>query len=986
MAIETLGAALQQINRLFAEGAVAQLPDGQLLERFLTQEDAGAFETLMGRHGPMVLSVCRGILRDTRDAEDAFQATFLVLVKKGGTIRGRDTLGGWLYQVAHRVAIQANAAAARRRTHERQAGQMAVATSMDGPAASDDLRPVLHGEIARLPEKYRLAIVLCDLEGLPQVQAAGQLHWSERTLRHRLAEGRARLKRRLARRGLAPEGTTLTAVFLREARTVVPSAWCESTVRAALVTVHHAATAGAISTATYKLTEEMLKVMLLQKLKLASATLLGAGLLAWGASAALISREDEPPKATSTPGGVVPRISTPSASNPTLHPGALDAVGKFPVRGQVLDPDGKAVANADIFVRPHYEFGWTPISPARSGQKGRVTVSDTNGRFQFELDKASSDWPYGDEPAWHQAMIAAIAPGYGLAWTEAGSLAAGGDATLRLVKDDVPIRGRVLDTQGRPIAGVTVRLGRVRAVKDGVDLDAMLASGQVDEAQISATYGYDDVVWPGGQNTWTSDADGRFEIRGIGRNRLGLLEFHGPALADGVLYVMARPTKVPPRSGPRPNQAPHLSFHPRLVGATFEHVAGPTKPVVGVVRMKETGKPVAGVLVHGYESTTKITTVSARTDAAGRFRLEGISKGERYQIYAWARSGIDPFLGRRISVSDTEGLKPIETVLELPKGVIVIGRLVDEATGQTAPAGESHSIKLPSNPSDEGDREVIKSGRLSLTDPTFRLTVPPGEQMFYAAPRGRETPYTRARLRKADKGKGVGGIGDGETYEIPLEVFNTYKIVNIPETTEPFTVELKLIRGFRRSGRVVGPDGQPITGAYCYGLSATGLNAKKLEGGTFEVLGLEPGYPRQLVFAHPNSRLVGSVIIKGEDIKKDAPIEIRLARAGTVKGRLIDEEGLPLPGIKLSILSSGLYDRGFPSDNLWPDGSTFTTDGDGRFQITGLKPDTKSNIVFENPIVANYRRDAGEVLFNLTLQQPGEVRDLGDIKVKLVPQ
>ena len=106
MAIETLGAALRQINRLFADGVIAGLSDAQLLERFLTQGDAVAFEALVGRHGPMVLSVCRGILRDPNDAEDAFQATFLVLVKKGGTIRGRDALAGWLHQVAHRVAIR----------------------------------------------------------------------------------------------------------------------------------------------------------------------------------------------------------------------------------------------------------------------------------------------------------------------------------------------------------------------------------------------------------------------------------------------------------------------------------------------------------------------------------------------------------------------------------------------------------------------------------------------------------------------------------------------------------------------------------------------------------------------------------------------------------------------------------------------------------------------------------------------------------------
>src|ERR1700691_6166533 len=126
MAIQTLGSTLRQINRLFADGAVTGLSDAQ---RFVGRRDSEAFEAIVARHGPMVLSVCRGILRDPNDAEDAFQATFLILVKKAGSIRGRVVLGGWLYQVAHRVAIQANIASARRRIREREAGQMSIAST-----------------------------------------------------------------------------------------------------------------------------------------------------------------------------------------------------------------------------------------------------------------------------------------------------------------------------------------------------------------------------------------------------------------------------------------------------------------------------------------------------------------------------------------------------------------------------------------------------------------------------------------------------------------------------------------------------------------------------------------------------------------------------------------------------------------------------------------------------------------------------------------
>src|SRR5436190_21023082 len=151
MAIETLGSALRQITRLFSGGTAAGLSDAQLLDRFVAHRDAAALEFIVARHGPMVLSVCRGILKDPNDAEDAFQATFLILVKKSGIFRGHVALGPWLYQVAHRVAIRANAAAARRRACERRAGQMAATTSPSGPSASDEQLQALHEEIARLP-------------------------------------------------------------------------------------------------------------------------------------------------------------------------------------------------------------------------------------------------------------------------------------------------------------------------------------------------------------------------------------------------------------------------------------------------------------------------------------------------------------------------------------------------------------------------------------------------------------------------------------------------------------------------------------------------------------------------------------------------------------------------------------------------------------------------------------------------------------------
>jgi RNA polymerase sigma factor (sigma-70 family) len=480
MAMEMRGAALRQINRLFADGTLAGLSDAHLLERFVGRRDTSSFEALVARHGPMVLSVCRGILRDPNDAEDAFQATFMILVKKAGTIRGRVVLGGWLYQVSHRVAVQANIATARRRAHEREAAKMTTASASCSQAVRDDLLTALHEEIARLPEKYRLPILLCDLEGFPKAHAAGQLHWSERTLRRRLAEARDRLKYRLGRRGLAADSEMLGALFLRESRTAVPVVWQQSAVRATLDLVNNTLIVGSVSVSAGSLTREVLKVMLFQKLKLVTAALLGAGLMTWVAATAFTSRRDEPQQPG--PALIVRRGTPPAATQAVPEADALDAVGTFPVQGRVLDPDGKPVAGAEIYVH-HYSFDAMASATGNtvpSYRSDRVAASDADGRFRFELDKRASDFPYRDWPAWHGAEIAAVAPGYGPAWVTAESLLKlkEGTASWRLVRDDVPIRGRVLNSQGRPVAGVTVHAREIREADPGADKEALLASAR----------------------------------------------------------------------------------------------------------------------------------------------------------------------------------------------------------------------------------------------------------------------------------------------------------------------------------------------------------------------------------------------------------------------------------------------------------------------------------------------------------------------------
>src|SRR5215471_15122064 len=169
--------------------------DRQLVEQFLARRDEAAFEAIVRRHGAMVYRVCWRVLGQPQDTEDAFQATFLLLAQKLRTIRKHDSLASWLHGVAHRVALQAKARAASRRRHEQRAAVAQVERSAD--LSAEELLAILDGELAKLPDKWRLPLILCYLEGRTQEESAGQLGWSTSTLRRRLEEARDTLGCRL---------------------------------------------------------------------------------------------------------------------------------------------------------------------------------------------------------------------------------------------------------------------------------------------------------------------------------------------------------------------------------------------------------------------------------------------------------------------------------------------------------------------------------------------------------------------------------------------------------------------------------------------------------------------------------------------------------------------------------------------------------------------------------------------------------------------
>jgi RNA polymerase sigma factor (sigma-70 family) len=263
---------VQHLRRAGLLHDAEQRTDGQLLESFLSHRDGAALEALVRRHGAMVWGVCRRVLRNHHDAEDAFQASFLVLVRKAASIRPREMVGNWLYGVAHQTALKARATAAKQRARERQA------IAMPEPAVKEpelgDWQAVLDQELSRLPDSYRVAIVLCDLEGKTRIQAARQLGVPEGTLASRRARARALLAKRLARLGLAVSGGALAGLLSRQASAGVPPALLSATLEAAYLLAAGRAM-GAVTAPVATLTEGVLKAMLLTRVK----TALGIGLV-----------------------------------------------------------------------------------------------------------------------------------------------------------------------------------------------------------------------------------------------------------------------------------------------------------------------------------------------------------------------------------------------------------------------------------------------------------------------------------------------------------------------------------------------------------------------------------------------------------------------------------------------------------------------------------------------------------------------------------
>ena len=978
MVYQASGPVVRQIGSLFEGGSVAGLADRQLLERFIAQQDAAgeaAFAALVSRHGPMILDVCRQVLGDPDHAEDAFQAVFLVLTRKARSIRDPDLLGNWLYGVAIRTAR-----CAKLQLDEQRNKEEGDVMTRSGPGSSAVLEPMappaeqaavdreeaeaLHDEIDRLPKSFRLPIVLCYFEGLTLDEAARQLRWPAGTLRSRLARAREKLRISLTRRGIAlPDAALGAGLTPRIARAAVSSSLCHITTRAAMSFASGQAAAGAGSASAIALAQEVLRSMLVTKLKLVALAFLLVGAAAAGAGFVA----QVPARQAGRPG-----LQEREAGKPDLHEIAAKADdantkpgrGRMFVVGRVLDPLGKPVPGASVMVysRSIMPFSTDTLLAERIHLKeiGRA-AGDGSGRFHADVPRTSSSR--------HDAFGAvALAPGYGAGWVELDPDADAPAADITLGREQV-IVGRLFDLQGQPARDVKLLVTSIRRALPG----APSPRGERLEGPAFWWTHPDDLAgWPSPAIT---GADGRFTVHGAGPGHWVSLSVLDPRFISQIIVV---------NTGPPATTVP-LSF-----------VLQPARALTGRVTYADTGKPVphAVVRVAGFKQPTgvampPITTVA---DADGRFRANPGS-GANGILTAEPPTG-QAYLTDRQRVAWPKGAVTHSVDLALPRGVMMHGTVTEHGTGR--PISAAIVSYAPHRAPDDGMGLRPIRPVETMADGSFVLPVLPHAGYLTV-----QAPSYDYVLQEHNIGLIQAGRPRG-----PRMYAHAFVSCDPKPGGDGEDVKVALRPGVTVKGRVVGPDGQPVAEAWM--LSRIHLGPTRIwsghdhgtaRNGRFELHGLDLDSEVPVSFFEPTRKLGATVHFSGKLASGEA-IVVKLKPCAAASARLVDPGGKPLARFQHPALISMVVTPGESSlIKARNDGTTLADQG----ILTNIDPinyseapaaDTQGRIEFRALIPgATYRiidgttnRDpTGPELRKEFTVKSGETLDLGDILIKRPP-
>jgi RNA polymerase sigma factor (sigma-70 family) len=954
-------------DRLAAEQG-QQGSDEELLRAFLSQRDGGAFAALMRRYGAIVLGVCRRVLRHEQDAEDAFQATFLVLARSAASLRDKTALSGFLYGTAYRTAMKARQSAARRRRHEGETPPRPAG----GP--SEDLlwrevRALLDEEIARLPDAYRSVFVLCCLESLSQAEVGRRLGLKPRTVCHRLAEARRRLSGRLARRGVELSVVLGAVALVTRPAAALPSTLLSQTTRGALAAVGGGVVQGGPSTlspAVTSLVEAAAGRTKLLAVALLAASLLG-GIGLW-ASRGLVLQAVSPPSAAAPPQSTAADKAK-ASDRPQTPRTVPEAAKTVELQGRVLGTDGKAKAGAKL------------VLLGKDEKVASLGVSAADGRFRVRVPKrATLQWDH---------WLVARADGAGIDFLDLVQVNPRKPVELRLVIDHA-IRGRVVNTEGKPIRGVRVSADKIEVYLKG-SLDTFLAACMKMLAGGAGT-GLERQIWSGagGLFATTTDADGRFVLHGLGCERTVVLRLSGAGIAATSAWVANR-AGFDPRAV---NQA-RLDSLPRrhlnwrwwvLHGPNMSLVAEPEKVVRGIVKDADTGKGQPGVVVQVTQDSEELVQFppEARTDAQGRYEIHGVRKAKRY-LLAIESNPDTATMASQVWANDTAGYQPVQADIKIKKGVIVTGKMSDGTSGEPL-HGVVMAAVLQGNPFVKDYPNFSSAGILPIesagwtdADGVFRVVTLPGPVLLMGKSEGRTSfQYHSTRPdpkypQYFDNGgyRGHSGFGllQGQFNKV-LEIKPGIAAVHQDIVLERAHVLMEL--------KIQDAEGRPLADVLAASGPDSWIPDGRLEEGSGRVYGDAGGKPQLLVCYHPERKLAGSLTWKGE---KKQPVVLELGPAGAIKGRLLDVEGKPLANVVVDLDYTDPVAGHVHKEAQY--GEQIVTDARGAFAFDQVIPGLPFELTFRRGIrkLEPAAKPAG-----MAIQvKPGACRDVGDIKVQPAP-
>jgi hypothetical protein len=619
------------------------------------------------------------------------------------------------------------------------------------------------------------------------------------------------------------------------------------------------------------------------------------------------------------------------------------------VKGSDLDPNGKPVRWAKL------------LFLYRSGKRDPQKVwarSNEEGRFAFTVPFGLLDNRFSESP-WRDTHVMAVAEGYGFAVMRLGKHGAD-NLTLRLVRDDVPLRGRILDLQGKPIAGVRVRIDGSLYTPEKDDLTDWLSALKAKNRDPNLVW-WDrltnldsaafDVFFP----PITTGGDGRFCLKGIGRERVAELRIEGPTIATQAIHVMTRSietVRIPEVKG-QPKSGTVSYF-----GASFDLVAAPTRPIVGVVRDTDTGKPLPGITIETEEIANRFALgfIRTTTDKDGRYSLIGLPKSDGNKIAVTTDEL--PYLGAVKTIGNPLGLQPLTVDFALKHAVWVKGRVTEKTTGKPLFARVEYFCFDENPNADEVTQLFYHNSRSTEQDGSYRIPVFPGRGLI--AVRAFQDHYVMrvgGDKIKDSNSKRTSGMFSTVPYRCFAGNFHSLTEISPQSGDEAITCDVTLLRGRSLKGTVLDPDGKPLDGVSAAGLKDMGywLNT----GAKFTVESLQPNKPRLLQFVHEGKKLAGYVSLRGDEI---TPLTVRLQPWGTLTGRLLTLEGDSLAGA-----------------NVTCGARSSQTGKDGHFRIEGLAAGLKYNLFITKEFYV--RHIDGKEPKDLTFKA-GETKVLGDLKIK----